>query len=498
MPGVIETTAPPPRAAASPPTPTPRARVRVLPGGGTAPHEALPVGAVVHRDRWYRWTLVLADLISATVALLLCATILGDDQLSPALVLGLPLVVLASKLQGLYDRDELVVHKTTIDEAPALFQLATLYAFAIWVLDDVVLDGPLGSAQAVALLASLWSFALLFRAAARRLAGRHAATERLLGIGDAATCARLAGKLELSGADAAIVGTVALEDVVTYTGDRPHPCERTLRELLSALDVHRVLVVPSPREPGLTLELVRAVKSTGMRVSLVPRVLDVVGGAVVFDEVAGMTMLGVRRFELSRTSLLVKRAFDLAGALLGLLVLAPFLAATAIVIKLDSPGPVLFRQERVGRDGRRFRICKFRTMVADAEQGKSELMAFNEAADGLFKIKADPRITRAGRLLRQTSLDELPQLLNVVRGEMSLVGPRPLIVSEDETILGYDRRRLHLTPGMTGHWQIMGSSRVPLAEMVKIDYLYITTWSLFQDVKILVRTALYVASRQGM
>ena len=119
-------------------------------------------------------------------------------------------------------------------------------------------------------------------------------------------------------------------------------------------------------------------------------------------------------------------------------------------------------------------------------------------AVGLFKIADDPRVTRIGRLLRRTSLDELPQLLNVLAGDMSLVGPRPLVVDEDERITGYDRRRLALTPGMTGHWQIAGSARVPLAEMVKIDYLYVAGWSLWSDLKILLRTVPYMLSRRGM
>src|SRR3712207_415914 len=137
-------------------------------------------------------------------------------------------------------------------------------------------------------------------------------------------------------------------------------------------------------------------------------------------------------------------------------------------------------------------------MGIDFDARKAELHALNECAGGLFKIADDPRITRIGRLLSRTSLDELPQLFNVLLGDMSLVGPRPLIVDEDERITGFDRRRLALTPGMTGHWQIAGSSRVPLHEMVKIDYLYVAGWSLWSDLKILLRTVPYMLSRRGM
>jgi exopolysaccharide biosynthesis polyprenyl glycosylphosphotransferase len=461
-------------------------------------HEISPADGVAVRERRYRRALVAADVLSALVALVLCTSVLGDESPTIAMLLGLPLVVLASKLHGLYDRDELVIRKSTMEEIPVLFQLATLYTLIIWLADDVVANGPISDRQACGLWVALLGFAVLFRALARQQAARSAPTERLLGIGDSETYRRLGMKLELSGVDATLVGITALDEVSVPGPRGLLPCERHLRELVDALDVHRVLILPSQSDHQLALDLVRAVKSIGVRVSIVPRVLDVVGNAVVFDDVAGMTMLGVRRFELSRASFLVKRGFDLACSIAGVLVLAPLLAVVAAAIRLDSPGPILFCQERVGRDGRRFRIFKFRTMVADAEERKAELVALNEAAEGLFKIREDPRITRVGRLLRRTCLDELPQLLNVIRGEMSLVGPRPLILSEDSTIIGYDRRRLHLTPGMTGHWQIMGSSRVPLQEMVKIDYLYITTWSLFQDVKILFRTAAYVLSRSGM
>jgi len=137
-------------------------------------------------------------------------------------------------------------------------------------------------------------------------------------------------------------------------------------------------------------------------------------------------------------------------------------------------------------------------MVTGADEQKAQLRASNEAAAGLFKIADDPRLTRVGRLLRRHSLDELPQLFNVLRGQMSLVGPRPLVCDEDEQILGMDRRRLHLTSGITGPWQILGSSRVPMAEMVKLDYLYVAGWTLWSDVKILLRTMGHVAARRGM
>ncbi len=199
----------------------------------------------------------------------------------------------------------------------------------------------------------------------------------------------------------------------------------------------------------------------------------------------------------SRAWLVVKRTIDIVFACLGLLLVVPFGLLIALAIRLDTRGAVIFRQTRVGRHGVTFQIFKFRTMVHDAERSRAELEALNESA-GIFKLKNDPRSTRVGRLLRRGSLDELPQLLNVLRGEMSLVGPRPLVSEEDQLIEGPYRRRLQFNPGMTGPWQALGPVRPTLREMVVLDCLYVENWSLWTDVKILLQTLFHVLRMRGI
>jgi lipopolysaccharide/colanic/teichoic acid biosynthesis glycosyltransferase len=176
---------------------------------------------------------------------------------------------------------------------------------------------------------------------------------------------------------------------------------------------------------------------------------------------------------------------------LALLLLSPALAAIALAVRLDMPGPVLFRQARAGRGGRTFEMLKFRTMALDAEARKAELAHLNkhrESDPRMFKVPNDPRVTRVGRFLRRYSLDELPQLWNVLRGDMSLVGPRPLILEEHRHVEGWRERRLDLKPGITGLWQVLGRDGIPFGEMVELDYRYVTTWSLLNDFKLLLRT----------
>jgi exopolysaccharide biosynthesis polyprenyl glycosylphosphotransferase len=198
----------------------------------------------------------------------------------------------------------------------------------------------------------------------------------------------------------------------------------------------------------------------------------------------------------------IKRAMDLLGALLGLMLLAPVMLAIAFLIRLDSTGPVLFRQRRRGYRGRLFWVLKFRTMVVDAEQRLKDLEKANESAGGvLFKLRDDPRVTPLGRFLRKSSLDELPQLINILRGEMSLVGPRPLQLRDSEKLQSLDPegyvRRLQVMPGLTGPWQVGGRSEVDYAHMVKLDLDYVNHWSLTWDVWIIVRTFVVVLWGRG-
>jgi lipopolysaccharide/colanic/teichoic acid biosynthesis glycosyltransferase len=201
-----------------------------------------------------------------------------------------------------------------------------------------------------------------------------------------------------------------------------------------------------------------------------------------------------------RTS--VKRGIDFSGALVGLLLLMPVMLGVAVLIRLDSPGPIFFRQLRRGYRGRLFWVLKFRTMVVDAEKKLDELEQKNESAGGvLFKMRNDPRVTPLGRFLRKSSLDELPQLINILRGEMSVVGPRPLQLRDSEMLQSLDaegyRRRLQVMPGLTGPWQVGGRSGVDYAKMVELDVQYANTWSILGDLGIIARTFVAVIVGRG-
>jgi exopolysaccharide biosynthesis polyprenyl glycosylphosphotransferase len=193
----------------------------------------------------------------------------------------------------------------------------------------------------------------------------------------------------------------------------------------------------------------------------------------------------------------VKRTIDLLVALAGLAVLLPVIALVALAIKLDSAGPVFYGQLRAGKDGRPFRMLKFRSMQQNADSLKAGLQQLNEVSGPMFKIRCDPRVTRVGCFIRRFSLDELPQLVNVIRGEMSLVGPRPLAVAEAEQCTGWQCGRLRALPGITGLWQVSGRTEIPFNDMVQLDLYYIRNWSLGLDLEILLRTIPAVLTSKG-
>jgi exopolysaccharide biosynthesis polyprenyl glycosylphosphotransferase len=457
--------------------------------------------ATRRRESIFRRGLVAADALAVLGAFTLTIGLSSRSvELTRASIIGLPILIAGAKISGLYDRDDALLRKTTLDEAPKLFQLAALCALIAWLGGSTIVSGRLDRHQALFLWIALAGMLMLMRTLARAVALRVAPEERCLVIGDADTARTIGGKLSgHGGIRASVVAHLDLDKVAPWTTDARSENELIqVRVLARDLDVHRAIVAPRSADGHEVLDLVRTLEAVGVRVSIVPRLLEVVGSSVVFDDLHGVTVMGVRRFELSRSSAFVKRSFDVFCASLGLLVVSPLMIVAAIAIKLDSRGPILFRQLRVGRHGNKFHIYKFRTMVADAEELKEALRDRNEAQEGLFKIVDDPRVTRVGRFLRKTALDEMPQLLNILRGEMSLVGPRPLVLDEDLRVEGWHRRRLELTPGMTGHWQILGPARVPLREMAAIDYLYVANWSLWTDIKILLRTIPYVMGCHGL
>ena len=453
--------------------------------------------AVAGRERVFRRALVAADLFAGLLVVGLASRVFGASGPGWTALAILPLAVAINATSGLYNRDELLLRKSTLDEAPTVFQAATLTTVVAYLLDSALLETPIGARLFAFMWLSLAVTVIACRVAARAIARQSTEAERCVLIGDAAVALRLRDKLASSpNVKASLVGRIPLDAEPNSVVARVLGTPEELARVVADNDVHRVIVAGDATEHQRVLEAIQAAKALGVRVSVLPRMFEVVGSSVAFDNLDGLTILGVRRFGLSPASRTVKRSFDIVGSALGIVFLSPLLLTIAIGVKLTSKGPVLFRQTRVGRDGHQFEMLKFRTMHDGADAEKEALAALNEA-DGLFKIADDPRVTPLGRVLRRTALDELPQLLNVLRGQMSLVGPRPLVVDEDERIQGWYRRRLSLTPGMTGDWQVFGAARIPLREMATIDYLYVSNWSLWSDIKILLRTIPFVVARRG-
>jgi exopolysaccharide biosynthesis polyprenyl glycosylphosphotransferase len=471
--------------------------------------------AIVKRRGWLvRRMLLAADVLGLVSALLLAQTVApvvdSADAYSPrleifAFLLTVPAWIVITKLYGLYDHDDERANHSTADDFGGVFHMVTVCTWLVFV---VTYLGDIAH-PTVQKLVVFWAAAIalvcLARAGARALARRNAAYAQNTVIVGAGDVGQLFAKKVLNHPEYGInlVGFVDakpkerqgdLEDVALL-GDAGR-----LPAIVRLLDVERVIVAYSNDSHEETLELLRAVQDLEVQIDIVPRLFEFVGPGVEIHTVEGLPLLGLPPLRLSRSSSLLKRTMDLALTIPTLVVLTPVFALLALMIKVDSPGPVFFRQVRVGTAGCTFRIFKFRSMHADAEERKHEVAHLNRhlAPGGdprMFKIVGDPRVTRVGRLLRRSSLDELPQLLNVVIGQMSLVGPRPLILDEDQYVERWARQRLNLKPGVTGPWQVLGRSEIPFAEMVRLDYLYVTRWSLMGDLRLMALTIPALARR---
>jgi exopolysaccharide biosynthesis polyprenyl glycosylphosphotransferase len=454
---------------------------------------------ILRRDSTVRRSLAFADVLALALALVATASVESGSLLLPGLV-ALPVLIVVAKVMGLYDRDANLLRRSTLDEIPALFHLATLATLIVWLTGSAVVSGGLGATGVLVFWISQFALAVALRSLARELARQVSPVERCLFVGDSMSAVEFEEKLDASrGVNAALVGVVPVEGAPPpgANGAWAESLIEVIAGLAEERSVQRVVLAPGPGASEELINSVRQIRDAGLKVSVLPRHARVAGSAMALDRLDGITLLGVRRFHITRSSRALKRGFDLVGSVTGLLLLTPLIAVIALAIRIDTKGPILFRQRRAGRGGRPFEMLKFRSMYDGAEADRHALDHLNEG-DGVFKLHRDPRVTRVGAVMRRYSLDELPQLINVVRGEMSLVGPRPLPLEEDRQIRGWKRRRLELRPGITGPWQLLGPTRVPLREMANLDNQYVADWSLWNDVRILLLTVPHVVGRRGI
>jgi exopolysaccharide biosynthesis polyprenyl glycosylphosphotransferase len=465
-------------------------------------------GARRPRGWLVRRALLAADLLGLACALAVPALIFGvggshANRLGYAgeyavLAAALPAWVLVAKLYGLYDRDEEYTDHSTVDDISGVFQLVTLIS---WLLVALIYVLPVAQ-PAFGKILTFWAAAVLAiplaRASSRCYCRRRESYTQNTVIVGAGDVGQLIARKLLYHPEYGInvVGFVDAEPKergpglsdLTLLG-----APEDLPDIIERYDVTRVIIAFSREQHRATLDLIRDLKDLDMQVDVVPRLFELVPPELRVHQIEGLPVLSLPPFRLSRSSRLIKRSFDLALTVPALIILSPVFAVIAALIKLDSPGPVFFRQIRMGVGGEAFRIYKFRSMRADADERKHEVAHLNKYLSPggdprMFKIPDDPRVTRVGHWLRRLSLDELPQLINVVRGEMSLVGARPLILEEDQHIEDWGRRRLDLSPGITGLWQVLGRNNIPFEEMLALDYRYVTNWSLGLDLRLILRT----------
>jgi exopolysaccharide biosynthesis polyprenyl glycosylphosphotransferase len=448
--------------------------------------------------------LFTGDMVAACAAAAIAVTALG--LVRPG---GFAYVVCATLLWplaafsiGLYRGDQLASWASAVSEVPRGFVAVLLITWPLFgVASGFGLD-----AEAVPLtfLTVIGIAALTGIARTVVRSGLHRAPElrqRTLILGSGVVAGQVVEKLRKN-SQFGVVPIGIVDDEVHDIGSPELPWLGRFEDLASVIEGHRVdrvIIAFSRSSHEQLLESIRACRDAGVTVDVVPRLFEFLDGVRALDQVGGMPLLSIGAPMLTSTSMAAKRVLDVLGSALLIALFSPLMLAIAIAIKLESRGPAFFRQPRAGRAHTSFHLIKFRSMYVDAELRKAEMDKLNESTDGvMFKIRRDPRITRVGYFLRRSSLDELPQLFNVLRGEMSLVGPRPLIFPETAALeKDWHLRRLELRPGLTGPWQIYGRSQSPFQEMVRFDYQYVAGWSLARDIEILLATLPAVFSGRG-
>jgi exopolysaccharide biosynthesis polyprenyl glycosylphosphotransferase len=454
------------------------------------------------RDYRLRRMLVGADLL-ALVAGLATWAVLGTPDVGGHFVWGLatlPAWVLLFNAYGLYASGLRRVGHATVDDIPAMAHAFLVGTVVMWFYFQITPPGKLVFSQLLAFVGVAFVTALVLRWLARMLARATLGMERVMFVGSGPMTPILVRQM-LGQRQHGLEPLGVLTQPENERWPLPLPDRGRLADVdpVAVLRQHaidRVNISAEGIEDQPLLELISLCRVMGVKISVLPSLSAMMGSAATIDHLEGITLIGINTPSLARSNRILKRTTDIVGASLLLLVTAPISLLVAVAIKLDSPGPVLFRQKRIGRGGKPFMLSKFRSMERDSEARRDELLAHSRQ-DGWLDLVDDPRITRVGRFLRRSSLDELPQLWNVLRGNMSLVGPRPLIEEEDANVSGWARGRLDLTPGITGMWQVMGRVSIPFEQMIMIDYLYVANWSLWTDIKLILQTVPVILSRRG-
>ena len=467
--------------------------------GEAAPVVEVPAGAPREHgwpgrgSRQWRLALLRRLLACADVAAALLASIslvfTGDSdvgQLAWSLAY-LPVWVVAAKLFGLYDRDSRVLRHLTLDEAPQLVLWALVGTLGLTLFLELTPPGrpELSSAVAAGLVAAISAFVL--RGFVRWLWRNVTPPERVAIIGELSAAKAVKRKLELF-PDTHM--TIVSEQDVIDAGN-------VGRDRASLIAIDRIVFAPASFDEHVFEAVLETARASGVSLSFVPPSRSAFGTAVHLDHLSELPVLEYSTDDLSRSTLLLKRVLDVSLSAVALMLLALPMVAVAIAIKLDSRGPVLFQQWRSGQDGKPFHMLKFRTMVVDAEALLLDLVCFDELPEPMFKLSKDPRTTRVGRFLRRWSIDELPQLLNVLKGEMSLVGPRPEQVDLVERYSPEQRRRIEVKPGITGPMQVNGRGALSLDERLALEFDYIENLSIGRDLRILGMTVSAVFRGDG-